>query len=92
MEYNTGMPRSTLTSFNTGDVAVHARSMGIDYNAALELMVQDRILPMYETNYVDIYLSDCTHPESAYGWSEKTCAMFRSFMQSENIDAFRMQA
>ena len=90
--YNTGMPRSTLTSYNTGDVAVHARNIGVDYNAAIDLMVTDRILPMYEVNYVDIYESDCIHPGSAYGWSDKTCAMFLSFMQSECIKEFRMQA
>ena len=92
IEYNTGMPRSTLTSYNTGDVAVHARNIGVDYNAAIDLMVADRILPMYEVNYVDIYESDCIHPGSAYGWSDKTCAMFLSFMKSESIAAFRMQA
>ena len=92
IEYNTGMPRSLLTSYNTGDVAVHARNIGVDDNAAIDLMVADRILPMYEANYVDIYESDCNHPGSAYGWSEKTCAMFLSFMQSECIKEFRMQA
>lgn len=86
------MPRSTLPSYDCGDVAVHAQTLGINYNAALELMVADRILPMYEASYVDVYNSDCTHPSSAYGWSEKTCAMFLSFMKSESIDAFRMQA
>ncbi len=92
VEYNTGMPRSTLTSYDTGDVAVHAKSIGIDYNAAIELMVAARILPVYEVNYVDIHKSDCNHPGSAYGWSEKACAMFLSFMQSERIKEFRMQA
>ena len=92
IEYNTGMPRSTLTSYNTGDVAVHARNIGVDYNAAIDLMVADRMLPVYEVNYVDIHKSDCNHPGSAYGWSEKTCAMFLSFMQSECIKEFRMQA
>lgn len=86
------MPKSTIPSYDTGDITSHSQKIGINYNAAIDLLVQDSIIPMYETPYKDIYKSDCTHPESAYGWSEDTCRLFLSFMEHEGVNEFRMQA
>lgn len=86
------MAKSTLTSFSTGDVASHGDSIGIPYNAALELMQTDDIIPMYDAPYCDIYQSDCNRPEAAYGWSPETCRLLLSFMEKEGVTEFRMQA
>lgn len=86
------MPKCTLPSYDTGDVACHGEEVGLDYNAALELMVSDKLLPMYDEPYLDIHQSDCTSPEKAYGWSPETCRLLMSFMAQEGITAFRMQA
>lgn len=86
------MPKSTLPSYDTGDVTSHAPTVGIHYNAAIDFFVKDDILPMVDAPYTDIYKSDCTHPESAYGWSAETCRVMLAFMEKEGIDAFRMQA
>lgn len=86
------MPKSSIASYDTGDVTCYATFIGQDYNSAIDAMVKDRILPMVDASYTDIYRSDCTHPERAYGWSASTCALFLSFMDREGVDAFRMQA
>ena len=86
------MPKSTLISFDTSDVAIHGDAIGIAYNAALALMENDSIIPMYDAQYCDIYQSDCEHPETAYGWSPETCNLLLSFMKKEGIAEFRMQA
>lgn len=86
------MPKSTLPSYDTGDVTSHGPSIGIHYNAAIDLLVKEDIIPMVDSSYTDIYKSDCTNPERAYGWSADTCRLFLSFMEKEGIDEFRMQA
>ena len=86
------MSRSTLTSYDTGDVTGHSHKIGINYNSAIDLLVEDGIIPMYDAPYTDIYKTDCTHPETAYGWSPDTCRLFLSFMEQEGLTEFRMQA
>lgn len=86
------MPKSTLTSYSTGDVASHGDAIGIAHNAALALMETDGIIPMYDAPYCDIYQSDCKNPETAYGWSPETCSLLLSFMEEESVTEFRMQA
>ena len=86
------MARNDLPSYDFGDVLRHAQTNGTPWNAAHALFEDDKIVPMYDAPYTDIYLSDATHPASAYGWSPEVCKILIDFMTTEKLKAFRMQS
>lgn len=82
------MPQSNLPSFEYADIAASCESA--DYNAVIDLMENEKLIPMYESRYFDIYRMDCTNPDRSYGWSPEMCTIFIEFMDKNNIHEFRM--
>lgn len=76
------MKKTILVEF--GDLLSHGGTMGYSWNGLHEIMVNDEIPPMYECKVREIHISDCD--PSVYGWSEDSCKVLKSFMESNRIE------
>lgn len=72
----------------------YAEKIGIPWNAAHEILVKDRIPPMYETTKCEYYFSDYVSKrgdrDGAYGETDQTIRIMVGFMVQENIEEFTL--
>jgi hypothetical protein len=78
------MRRVNLVEFP--DLLFYAESIGISWNKAHEVLVNDEIPPMYECNSREYYLSDLNQ----YGYSEDTIKIIKGFMEKNNVTEFTL--
>lgn len=70
------------------DLLGQATKLGFHWNEAHDILVKDRIPPMYETNSLDYY--KCDLDQNAYGWSDATVKIMRSFFEEYSLTEFTL--
>lgn len=65
------------------DLLAYADNNGYDWNTAHDMLVKERVVPMYETHTREIYVG----MGGSYGYSDEVSAIIDGFLKSENVDS-----
>lgn len=78
--------RKNVTLIDFGDLLHYASSIGFNWNQAHEILVNDEVPPMYESNSTDLYPG----VGNDYGWSEDSIKIVEGFLKDKNLTACTM--
>jgi hypothetical protein len=84
----------TVTLADFTDLLAQAQKIGIDWNTAHTILVDDDVPPMYETKTRDFYFSEFARADdpdcNPYGYSDETFRIMVSFMVEHNLAKFTL--
>jgi hypothetical protein len=83
------MPRKVIL-VEFPELLSYAQEIGIDWGTANDVLVKDKICPMYEQNSCEYYFSDHAREEDSYGYSDATVRILVGFMIKHDLDWFTL--
>lgn len=73
--------KTNVTIIDIGDLLSFASSIGINWNVACDVLADDGVNPMYESNSTDLYPGVAKD----YGWSETSERIVEGFLAANNL-------
>jgi hypothetical protein len=81
------MKNTNLVDF--GDILSSAEKLGVNWNLAHKILVNDDILPSPESSTRDFWISDFD-ASNPYGFKDETLKIMRFFCEENKLDFFTL--